>query len=181
MSRIQPGALRVIGPAKRIGDLLYKPNGRDTLKQRATVVCQLGTRILLVSREGSRWSLPGGKAKFGESLQETAIRELMEETLLPAVSMRYMFNFSGTRTCHHVFAAQIAEGLTAEPNNEIRHCSWVKITEVARLATSVSTRGIADVLALPPRWPSVSPSRRQRAEAFILNLRTVLEDAAYSG
>ncbi|MFL9933022.1 NUDIX domain-containing protein [Paraburkholderia sp. RL18-103-BIB-C] len=149
------------------------------MKQRATLVCQLGTRILLVSREGSRWSLPGGKPNFGESLQETAVRELMEETRLPAVSMRYMFNFTGTRTCHHVFAARITEGLAPEPNNEIRHCNWVKITEVASLATSVSTRGIADVLALPPRRPSL-PSRRQRAEAFILNLRTVLDDAAYS-
>lgn len=145
------------------------------------MICQLGTRILLVSREGSRWSLPGGRPKLGESLQETALRELMEETRLAAVAMRYMFNFAGTRTRHHVFAAQIAEGLMPEPSNEIRHCCWVKITEVANLATSVSTRGIADVLALPPRSPSLSPRRRERTAVFVRNLRVVLEDAAYSG
>jgi 8-oxo-dGTP diphosphatase len=124
--------------------------------------------------------LPGGKPKLGESLQETAARELMEETRLAAVSLRYMFNFTGTRTRHHVFAAQIVEGAMPEPNHEIRHCCWVKITEVANLATSVSTRGIADVLALPPRSPSLSLSRRRRAEAFVHNLRIALEGAAYS-
>jgi 8-oxo-dGTP diphosphatase len=98
--------------------------------------------------------LPGGRPKIGESIHEAAVRELMEETCLCAVSMRYMFAFTGVRTCHHVFAAQIAEGLTPEPDNEIRHCNWVKITEVVNLTTSVSTRGIIDILALPPCNPS---------------------------
>ena len=35
-------------------------------------------RILLIKRLG-KWDLPKGKAKKGESLQETAIREVMEE------------------------------------------------------------------------------------------------------
>ena len=100
----------------------------------------------------------------------------MEETRLCAVSMRYMFAFTGARTCHHVFAAQIVEGLTPKPDNEIRHCNWVKITEVADLTTSVSTRGIIDLLALPPSNPSLSPRRRRRAETFVRNLRKALED-----
>lgn len=114
-------------------------------------------------------------------LSQRAVRELMEETQLAAVTMRYMFNFTGARTRHHVFAAQSAEGMMPEPNNEIRHCCWVKITEVADLATSVSTRGIVNLLALPPRSPSLSPSRRQRADAFVHNLRIAFEGAAYSG
>jgi 8-oxo-dGTP diphosphatase len=123
------------------------------LKQRATVVCQLGTQILLVSREGSRWSLPGGRPKIGESIYEAAVRELMEETRLCAVSMRYLFAFTGARTCHHVFAAEITAGLSPEPDNEIMHCNWVKFAEVANLTTSVSTRGIIDILALPASNP----------------------------
>ena len=120
-------------------------NMRDTVKQRATVVCQLGRRILLVSREGTRWSLPGGKPVTGEDLRETAMRELMEETRLHAMDMRYMFGFTGIHTCHHVFVATIADGEQPVPSNEITRCTWAKVTEVANLPVSTSTKGIVEV------------------------------------
>ena len=41
-------------------------------------------RILLIERLG-KWDLPKGKAEKGESLQETAIREVMEECGLSAI------------------------------------------------------------------------------------------------
>lgn len=72
------------------------------MKQRATVVCQQGTRVLLVGRERGRWSLPGGKPESNETLEEAAVRELFEETLLRTAAIRYMFEFAGMRTRHHV-------------------------------------------------------------------------------
>ncbi|WP_341318943.1 NUDIX domain-containing protein [Paraburkholderia sp. IMGN_8] len=151
------------------------------MKQRATVICRLGTRILLVGREGSRWSLPGGRPMVGEDLQEAAVRELMEETRLDAVSVRYMFGFTGAHTCHHVFAAQIAQGQRPVPSNEITRCCWVKVTDVANFATSVSTKGIVDVLAIAPSSASREASRHKRATAFVSNLRAVFQDAIYCG
>ncbi|WNC91578.1 NUDIX domain-containing protein [Paraburkholderia sp. FT54] len=136
---------------------------RDTVKQRATVVCQVGRRILLVSREGSRWSLPGGKPAAGEDLRETAMRELMEETRLRAMDMRYIFGFTGTHTCHHVFAATIADGEHPVPSNEITRCTWVKIAAVANLPVSVSTKGIVEVLTMASNGASRLPSDYDQA------------------
>jgi 8-oxo-dGTP pyrophosphatase MutT (NUDIX family) len=129
----------------------FRPNGettRDTVKQRATVVCRLDRRILLVSREGTRWSLHGGKPEAGEDLRDTARRELMEETCLRATDMQYLFGFTGTRTCHHVFAAQINDGECPVPSNEITRCTWVNLADVANFAVSASTKGIAEILTI---------------------------------
>jgi 8-oxo-dGTP diphosphatase len=151
------------------------------VKQRATVVCKLGSRILMVSRDGSRWSLPGGKPKSGEDLRDAAVRELIEETGLLAVDMRYVFEFTGVRTRHHVFAAHCAEGRSPIPLNEITRCSWVKVVDVADVPTSVSTKGIVDSLAMSLYHPPRMQSRHQRAEAFVRNLQLALQGISYSG
>ncbi|MFF4520464.1 nucleotide triphosphate diphosphatase NUDT15 [Streptomyces bluensis] len=43
-----------------------------------------GTRILLGRNHDDHWELPGGKIEKGESFEETAVRELREETALVA-------------------------------------------------------------------------------------------------
>ncbi|WP_313065554.1 NUDIX hydrolase [Paraburkholderia sp. LEh10] len=151
------------------------------MKQRATIVCRMGTRILLVGKTNSRWSLPGGKPDAGETFETAAMRELMEETRLQAIGMQYLFEFAGTRTCHHVFAAHIDERDTPVPSNEITRCTWAKVTDISDLDTSVSTRGIVDVLALDRRYDPRVQTRYQRADAFVQNLRDALQDVRLGG
>jgi 8-oxo-dGTP diphosphatase len=151
------------------------------VKQRATVVCQLGARILLVSKEGSRWSLPGGKAAVGENLQTAALRELAEETSLRALRIRYLFDFTGVRTCHHVFVAHVEEDQTPVPSNEITRCRWVKVTDVAHYATSTCTRGIVDILSLSALRAPQTVSRYQQTQAFVRNLTAAHVDSIFCG
>lgn len=140
------------------------------MKQRATVVCQQGTRVLLVGRERGRWSLPGGRPENDETLEDAAVRELFEETSLRAAAIRYMFEFAGTRTRHHVFVGELEHGQSPVPSNEIARCSWVKVSDVPGLAASVSTKTIVELLASGPRISASSLSRRLLARAFAHNV-----------
>lgn len=149
------------------------------MKRRATLVCRRGSRILLVARTGARWALPGGRQKENELLADAAKRELLEETRLQASSVSYLFQFGGARTRHYVFVADIPNDAIAIPDNEISRCQWVHISDVARLTTSISTRGIIDMLqmgTLSRRRAEMPRSRRQHALAFIENVRRALEE-----
>jgi 8-oxo-dGTP diphosphatase len=48
------------------------------------VVCRRGDEVLLIQRGREplkgKWSIPGGKMDFGETVREAALRELKEET-----------------------------------------------------------------------------------------------------
>ncbi len=53
-------------------------------------------RILILRRQGSayeagRWCLPGGKVDYGQTIEQTVIKELAEETALTATSSRFLF------------------------------------------------------------------------------------------
>ena len=46
------------------------------------MVCARGDRVLLVSKDGSTWALPGGRPSKDEPFVDAASRELLEETTL---------------------------------------------------------------------------------------------------
>ncbi len=112
------------------------------MKDRATVLCVRDNRILLVARERSRWSLPGGRIGRGEAPHEAARRELEEETTLVVTDLMYLFQFNGFGTKHQVFFADTEEHAVALPSNEIAKCRWFAPVKIATLSASVPTRGI---------------------------------------
>jgi 8-oxo-dGTP diphosphatase len=116
------------------------------MKQRATVVCMRKGRVLLVAKERGRWAMPGGRPETDEPLSRTAFRELREETGLPAVSVRYAFQFRGASTRHFVFVADLPDGAEPSPGNEIARCRWARLKDVKRMPASIPTKGIADLL-----------------------------------
>jgi 8-oxo-dGTP diphosphatase len=128
------------------------------MKHRATVLCLRANRILLVARSNGRWALPGGRCKAGEPVSAAAARELLEETRMTDVPLRYIFEFWGIRTRHYVFAAHIPDDVEPIPGNEISRCRWVSVKDINSAWVSVSTRGIVQIL-LEESSP-VGPARR---------------------
>ncbi|WP_175914621.1 NUDIX hydrolase [Burkholderia metallica] len=115
------------------------------MRERATVLCRRGDRILLVARSHVRWALPGGRPKPDESLSDAARRELAEETGLACRSLRYLFRVAGKHKLHHVFLADLDAHAIARPSREIAHCAWFDRQAISSIDCSAPTPAIVEL------------------------------------
>lgn len=116
-------------------------------------------------RDGRTWTLPKGTPERGETREETAVREVAEETGLevritgPLDDIEYWFVQSGTRIHKtvHYFLMEPTGGDLARHDHEFDQVRWVPFDEassmltfeteralVARAAAAIDGRAIAD-------------------------------------
>lgn len=147
---------------------------------------QVAALIGRVDRRGRiLWSLPKGHIELGETAEQTAIREVAEETgiqgsVLAALgSIDYWFVTDGRRvhkTVHH-YLMRCSGGELCDDDLEVAAVAWVPIRELpARLAYADERRlaEVADELidklrtggptALPP-LPPTAPRRRPQTHS----------------
>ena len=132
-------------------------------RRRGTAIVETPKGILLVSLDGTNFTLPGGGAKLNESRRNAAIRELMEETGMKAVSLTPLFEFLGEihdgprggsfRNAHKVFLVT-ATG-TPEPGQEVKAVAYLHGAGPA--LTPSATKIIEKYRSLPHR---PSPTRK---------------------
>lgn len=110
-------------------------------------------RVLLVKRnqppgEGL-WAIPGGRLELGETLQEAAEREVMEETgvIIRARNPVYTFDLierddRGRIRFHYVIVDLLADYISGEPNprSDASEARWIDLKELDELPLSKSTR-----------------------------------------
>lgn len=97
---------------------------------------------LLISRYDRRgrliWSLPKGHIESGENSQQTAIREIEEETgivaevLAPLGQIDFWFMADGRRihkTVHHFLLMAVGGALCAQ-DTEVEFVEWVPLSDV---------------------------------------------------
>jgi 8-oxo-dGTP pyrophosphatase MutT (NUDIX family) len=117
-------------------------------------------------RDGWTWTLPKGTPNAGETTEQTALREVAEETGLevritaPLDSIEYWFVLDGTRIHKtvHYFLMEPIGGDLAGHDHEFQEVRWVRFDEADGLLTFETERALvakaAATLALGAAVPS---------------------------
>jgi 8-oxo-dGTP pyrophosphatase MutT (NUDIX family) len=144
---------------------------------------QLAALIGRMDRRGRMiWSLPKGHIEQGETAEQTAIREVAEETgihghVLAALgSIDYWFVTEGRRvhkTVHH-YLLRFSGGELCDEDVEVTEVAWVPVTELPKRLAYADERRLAKVAhdliallqsdgpaALPPLPPTTPALRKQ--------------------
>jgi 8-oxo-dGTP pyrophosphatase MutT (NUDIX family) len=101
-------------------------------------------------RDTVTWTLPKGTPNPGETREETAVREVAEETGLevritaPLDSIEYWFVLSGTRIHKtvHYFLMEPTGGDLAGHDHEFEEVRWVRFDEADALLTFETERAL---------------------------------------
>lgn len=151
---------------------------------------QLAALIGRLDRRGRMlWSLPKGHIEQGETAEQTAIREVAEETgihgdVLAALGrIDYWFVTDGRRihkTVHH-YLLQFRGGELCDEDVEVTEVAWVPVAELPQRLSYADERRLARVAneliellqndgpaALPPLPPS-TPRRRPQTHSHTRN------------
>lgn len=103
---------------------------------------------------GEDWVIPKGHQEKGEDLQQTALREVHEETGIEAQIIKkigeitYSFRLGPVRikkTVHHYLMKQIAGSLTHEkdPEGEVLKAAWFPISKLEEVLAHENERKVA--------------------------------------
>ncbi|MEU0497195.1 NUDIX hydrolase [Mycobacterium sp. NPDC006124] len=153
---------------------------------------QVAALIGRVDRRGRMlWSLPKGHIEQGETAEQTAIREVAEETgiqgsVLAALgSIDYWFVTEGRRvhkTVHH-YLMRFLDGELSDEDVEVTEVAWVPLTDLPSRLAYADERKLAQVAgeliaklqsdgpgSLPPLPPS-APRRRPQTHSHTRNRR----------
>lgn len=109
-------------------------------------------RVLLVKRNNpphaGQWAIPGGRINFGETLQQAAEREILEETGIRIKAGEPVFAFDDIRhddhnrcRLHYVVVDLAAEYLGGEPvaGDDAAEAMWVSADELGSLPVNPTT------------------------------------------
>lgn len=112
-------------------------------------------KVLLVKRGGppasGQWAIPGGSIHLGETLQQAAEREVLEETGITIAAKQPVYTFDvvdrdagGRIRFHYVIVDLVAEYVSGEPTpgDDAADAAWVSAETLAELPVNPRTRAL---------------------------------------
>lgn len=124
------------------------------------VVVLRGDSVLLIRRgkppKAGEWSLPGGSQDVGETVRETAAREVREETgveigapVLLDVLDAIIPDEAGKVRFHYTLVDFVAEWVSGEPSaaDDAEHAEWVPLARLDEIELWEKTREIIEKAA----------------------------------
>jgi 8-oxo-dGTP pyrophosphatase MutT (NUDIX family) len=133
-----------------------------------TILEGLGHVAMIATRGGTRWGLPKGAVTAGETSEQAALREVLEETGLRATIVRpletieYFFR-AGDSLIHKKvdFYLMRYEGGEMQPQlSEVDDCAWVELHEAVKRSSFDSERKLLKTIR--DEWDAVSEQERSR-------------------
>jgi 8-oxo-dGTP pyrophosphatase MutT (NUDIX family) len=150
---LRPFRRRAATSARRIGAVVRLRAATATSAGGVVVRHESGRAWLVVGsrrreRDGWTWTLPKGTPKPGETREETALREVAEETGLrvritgPLDAIEYWFVQSGQRIHKtvHYFLMEPTGGDLANHDHEFEHVRWITFGEAPSVLTFETER-----------------------------------------
>jgi len=125
----------------------------EKLMGAAAVIFDSERQVLLVKHSYGKnnWDLPGGKSEQDESVQETAKREVMEETGLDVeVGQLTGIYYDPNYDMHHfVFISTISHDQEPEPSSpEILECRYCSLDELPKPISDFTIRRIHEAIEI---------------------------------
>lgn len=96
----------------------------------STVICLQADKVLLVRKESTEWSLPGGKIDPGETQIEAARRQLDEETGLSLSGAQFLGHHVLETEEHWLYRIVVPRSREPHPAHEKVECRWISIHEL---------------------------------------------------
>jgi 8-oxo-dGTP diphosphatase len=134
----QPGAAYPDCPRLAVGAVVFKDQ-----------------QVLLVRRGHppgqGQWAIPGGSVHLGETLQQAAEREVLEETAVTIRAGQPIYTFDlvdrdadGRVRFHYVIVDLAADYISGNPSagDDALEARWVPVGELDRLGVNPATRAL---------------------------------------
>jgi 8-oxo-dGTP pyrophosphatase MutT (NUDIX family) len=138
---------------KHATPLLLEMKGKMVMpKEFASVVVvdENVQQVLLILRADFRiWGVPGGGIEAGETREQAAIRETLEETGYQVALDRYVGSYRGPQLndLRHIFRAHVTGGQPLQSGPETRELRWFPVNELPARLTPSLRQIVADALA----------------------------------